>query len=98
MAGRVGTNQSENGSDNPHEAGKAKIVPTGVVFEMGQDFFCFTPGSHDPEDNDDSKEADHVENHKEAFNHRELPDEESVDHNGENRYCYGEEASLPSLD
>lgn len=72
--------------------------PTAVVLELGEDDLGRGSGSHDPQRDDDSKEADEMQDQHEDLDLRELFCKEDVQTDGYRRNGDDEESSLPALE
>lgn len=77
---------------------KSQGRPTAVVLELGEDDLSRGSGSHDPQRDDDSKEADEMQEQHEDLDLRELFCQEDVQTDGYCRDGDDEESSMPAFE
>lgn len=83
---------------HPDQYRKPQGRPPAVVLELGEDDLSRGSGSHDPQRDDDSKEADEMQDQHEDLDLRELFRKEDVQTDGYRRDGDDEESSMPALE
>jgi len=94
--GAIGADEGEDGCDEADEEGSARVVATeGEV--GGKDVFGVTMGSKVGKSDEDTEEANDVENEDCAFNLGKLGCEVGVEEEGEEGDGAKQEGTVPSL-
>ena len=95
MGARVRAEETPQGRRDADEDRQARVAPSGIVLELGEDLVGRCVLARGPEDDQEEEEADDVDDHEDTFYQWELSRAEDVKGGRGEEEEHDEEGGLP---
>jgi hypothetical protein len=82
---------------NTDECGQSNAAPVVAILEGGEDLLGWRAGTHDPQNDEESEEAEDVQDDGQTFQNGQFADSKCVEGDGAGDHGHGQESAVPTL-